>query len=344
MNSLVSVIVPVYNSESYLERCVKSLLAQTYSNLEIILVDDGSKDASFQMCSRYSEEDHRVKAFHKENGGSSSARNLGIEKATGDYVAFCDSDDYVEDTMYENLVRAAEENPNGDIFQILPVYHSADGKTISDVKETGEVRFIPSEEDFKLLMLHLGDASFCTKLIRREFMKNFRFSEGKLNEDFELIVSMIQQTDGVYSVENIGYHIVLSGNSNTRGNYKKEFFDAMVRNSDAAYKLATEKYPNVTTQARRFQFFQRLDYLLHIPVKEMSHNEVCREAVLFLKKHRKEIKENPYLSKKEKKNLLILSRVPKLSKMAHGMVMRIKKPGETVVYEGAVLPENEKGE
>ena len=94
MSSLVSVIVPVYNSTAYLKRCVDAILSQTYQDLEVVLVDDGSTDDSLNMCREYEKSDTRVKVFHKENGGSSSARNVGIKEATGEYICFCDSDDY----------------------------------------------------------------------------------------------------------------------------------------------------------------------------------------------------------------------------------------------------------
>ena len=90
MNYLVSVIVPVYNSTSYLKRCVDAILSQTYENLEILLIDDGSTDDSFEICKEYEKKDLRVRAFHKENGGSSSARNVGIKEAKGDFICFCD--------------------------------------------------------------------------------------------------------------------------------------------------------------------------------------------------------------------------------------------------------------
>ena len=336
----VSVIVPVYNAEKYLKRCMDSLLSQTHQNLEILLVDDGSKDGSGKMCDEYDRDYLVVKAFHKENGGSSSARNAGIKMATGDYVAFCDSDDYVEADMMENLLSAAASHPEGDIFQIRPDYYSESGECLKECTElTGDVKFISSEEDFRLLLLHVGDASFCTKLIKRSFLKDYLFEEGKLNEDFELILRMLQNTNGVYQVGKTGYHIVLSDVSNTRGTFKTEFYDAMVANSDMAYRLAEEKYPALLTEAKRFQLFQRLDYLLHIPVKMMKGNAVCKDAVMFLKANRKEIKENPYLSEKEKRNLLILSRAPKLSKSLHGLLMKVKKPGKTKVYDGAVIEE-----
>lgn len=97
----ISVIVPVYNVEQYLPRCVESILAQTYENLEILLVEDGTKDNSGAICDAYARQDARVKAIHKENGGLSSARNAGIDAATGDYLSFVDSDDWIEPDMYE---------------------------------------------------------------------------------------------------------------------------------------------------------------------------------------------------------------------------------------------------
>ena len=103
----ISVIVPVYNVEQYLPRCVESILAQTYENLEILLVDDGTKDNSGAICDAYARQDARVKAIHKKNGGLSSARNAGIDAATGEYLSFVDSDDWIEPQMYERLYEAA---------------------------------------------------------------------------------------------------------------------------------------------------------------------------------------------------------------------------------------------
>ena len=109
MGSLVSVIVPVYNSTAYLKRCVDAILSQTYSDLEVLLIDDGSKDDSLKICREYEKNDPRVRAFHKENGGSSSARNVGIKEAKGEYICFCDSDDYYEKDIVENLMKVFKE-------------------------------------------------------------------------------------------------------------------------------------------------------------------------------------------------------------------------------------------
>ena len=109
MSDLISVIVPVYNVEDYLDRCINSIINQTYKNLEIILVDDGSTDSSGRKCDDFALKDDRIKVLHKENGGVSSARNAGLDVATGDYIGFVDSDDTIESNMYELLFNNAIE-------------------------------------------------------------------------------------------------------------------------------------------------------------------------------------------------------------------------------------------
>ena len=110
MDTLISVIVPVYNVEKYLKRCVASIQKQTYSYLQIILVDDGSTDSSGQLCDQLAKCDARIKALHKENGGLSSARNYGLDYADGDVIAFVDSDDYIHPKMYEQMMQAMKES------------------------------------------------------------------------------------------------------------------------------------------------------------------------------------------------------------------------------------------
>ena len=108
MGECVSVVVPVYNVQEYLEKCVDSILAQTYENMEIILVDDGSKDASGRICDTYAGKDNRIRVIHKENGGSNSARLAGARAATSDYICFVDSDDWIEPAMIGEMMEAAE--------------------------------------------------------------------------------------------------------------------------------------------------------------------------------------------------------------------------------------------
>lgn len=103
-NDLISIVVPIYNVQDYLERCIQSIISQTYKNIEIILVDDGSNDNSGKICDEYLRKDERIKVIHKENGGLSDARNVGKENAKGTYIAFIDSDDYIRTKFYRSLV------------------------------------------------------------------------------------------------------------------------------------------------------------------------------------------------------------------------------------------------
>lgn len=327
MQELISVIVPIYNVEKYLERSIGALMSQTYSNLEIILVDDGSKDRSGAMCDEFAIRDSRIKVIHKENGGSSSARNMGIEAATGDYIGFCDSDDYPENDLYENLLNIAREYPDMVIAQAMSSDYTDDGVLVKGpYKDSGKVNFLTKQEMFRLLMLHVGDSSFCTKLIKADYMKKFRFEEGRLNEDFELIIRMLSDISGVYSLEKNGYNIVLRHGSNSRNKFGEVFYNSMIENSDRAFKMMEESYPELREEGIRFWYFQRLDYMLHIPVSYMKKsNTVCWNIIRDLKNGRKQIKNNAFLTQKEKRNLLILSYAPRMSKRFHNMIMVVKR-------------------
>ena len=126
-NELISIIVPIYNIEKHIVRCLDSILAQTYHNIEVILIDDGSTDNSGKICDQYSSADTRINVFHKQNGGLVSARNLGLESARGDYIGFVDSDDWIEPNMYERMYNNLKNN-NSEIcicnYIIDTIYHS----------------------------------------------------------------------------------------------------------------------------------------------------------------------------------------------------------------------------
>ena len=130
---MISVIVPVYNVEKYLDRCVKSILSQSFSDFELLLVDDGSPDRCGEMCDEYAKGDSRIKAFHKRNGGLSDARNFGIEKALGEYLMFVDSDDYIHEQMLETLHRLITEN-DADLA-VCSAMDVFEGKEVTQVRE-----------------------------------------------------------------------------------------------------------------------------------------------------------------------------------------------------------------
>lgn len=175
----ISIIVPVYNVEKYLKRCVDSILAQTFSDFELILVDDGSEDNSGKICDEFQKADSRIKVIHKENGGLSSARNAGIEASTCDYIGFVDSDDFVAIDMYETLYGLITEN-NADVARIG--WHEVETDEAQPKKGKGELRIFEGEKIIESFF-DLKIESVCVGLYAKKVIGESRFPVGKTSED-----------------------------------------------------------------------------------------------------------------------------------------------------------------
>lgn len=324
---LISVIVPIYNVVDYLQRCVDSIRKQSYRNLEIILVDDGSTDNSGAMAEKFALEDKRVRVFHKENGGSSSARNMGIEKARGDFIGFVDSDDFIEPQMYERMLAVALQE------QLLIVQTSRDeldeqGNRMMDVCTPPEsLVFWESSRFMRELLLHRGDCSFCTKLVAAPLLKKERFPEGELNEDFHLLVRLLPQVPVIAILPEQDYHVFYRYGSNTRTRKEEEFpqvYTDIVKNADRVMEVVRTKYPELMDEAGRFALYQRLDYMLHIPISLMTReNSFYMQVRRYLREHRREAVSSPYLTGRNKTYLVLLGTAPRLVRKAHRMLKRI---------------------
>lgn len=301
---LITVIVPVYNIEEYLPRCVRSITAQTYPNLEILLVDDGSTDGTGQLCDRLAQEDSRIRVFHKANGGSSSARNLALETARGKYVGFVDSDDYIDSDMYEKLYQGIARY-DVLVAQIGRDEIDAEGNRQPNICEPPPEPEVLEAEDFlRELLLHRGDCSFCTKLIARELFAGKRFPEGELNEDFWLLTQMLPAMGKILSLPGQSYHVFYRIGSNSRKAGKEEFsrvYADSVKNADMVQALVEKKYPALRDVAFRFGVFQRLEYMLHIPISQMRRdNAFYRKVVSDLRRSWGRAMRNPVLTGKNK--------------------------------------------
>lgn len=188
MSALVSVVIPVYNAVAYLETCVGSVRAQTWPEIEILLVDDGSADGSGAICDAFAERDPRVRAFHKTNGGASSARNMGLRAAAGDYVYFLDSDDKIDPTLLEKLVRCAEETDAELVFFDAWAIDEATGARSEKNYSHKEIYTPDTGKNMMARMVkngdfHMGVWQFLAKktLYERE---ELAFAEGIVYEDF----------------------------------------------------------------------------------------------------------------------------------------------------------------
>lgn len=208
MATLISVIIPVYKVEEYLDICVESVRNQTYTNLEIILVDDGSPDGCPQMCDKWASKDMRIKVIHKTNGGLSDARNAGIDVATGDYISFVDSDDYIAPEMlqklYEGIIHHKSDIEACKIYNLqndIITEYDVEGNIIKDKEEklTG----------LQYLKYYIGgyieNASW-NKLYKKECFETIRFKKGRNNEDFLMFYEMCQNIQTIGFVDYFGYY------------------------------------------------------------------------------------------------------------------------------------------
>ncbi len=321
---LISVVVPVYNTLKYLPKCVASITAQTWNNLEILLVDDGSTDGTGALCDELARRDSRIKVYHKRNGGSSSARNLGIRKAKGEYLGFVDSDDFIEPDMYERLAEAAIEY-DAHMVQIGRNEVEEDGNLLPDIcTPPKNIESIDSQAFLKELLMHRGDCSFCTKLIRRECMSEEAFPVGVLNEDFHLLIHMLPELGNVISLPEVGYHVLYRMGSNTRKEKEDHFsrvFADSVDNADVVFSMVKELYPELEPVAFRFGVFQRIEYMLHIPIGQMNQdNDQYGRIVKWLRDHWRMAMGNPFLTVKNKVYHTLFAMAPKGIRIIHKFV------------------------
>ncbi len=212
----VSVVVPVYNVKSYLQQCVDSVLSQTYYNLEIILVDDGSSDGSGEICDQYTEIDSRVKVLHKENGGLSSARNAGLSESTGEWISFVDSDDYIDEKMIQLLLEGCINN------QVLL---AATGfRTFEDTTNKTLLTYLPDKEEIlssnkfiELMTAHKGPKFFAwNKLYHKSLWNHYCFPEGRKWEDIAIIYKIADESKKVVMMRDVLYHYRQRKNSITQ--------------------------------------------------------------------------------------------------------------------------------
>lgn len=279
---LISVIVPIYKVEQYLNQCISSIVNQTYKNLEIILVDDGSPDQCPQMCDEWAERDSRIKVIHKANGGLSDARNAGLEVCSGEYLAFIDSDDWIEPDYVEKMLDAAVTEKADIVACTFVNEYELTGKTVFKPKE-----FFVGNTEEALYMLYSGTriAAAAMKFYRRKIWMDLRFPLGRLYEDalttyrvFDLAERIVQISDGLY------HYRIREGSIMTSSFSLKTVGISDVWKEN--YLFCKEKYPAVADAARSF-------WLEHIPplLKQFPRNLNSKEKEAK-KNLKREIKDN----------------------------------------------------
>ena len=269
-NPLVSVIIPVYNVEPYLRQCLDSVSGQTYQNLEILVIDDGSTDSCGKICDEYAKCDDRIKVFHTENRGLSAARNLGLDSMTGEYVAFIDSDDWFElDAIEETITTAKAHEADLVIFQ-----RKEHGYKVSQPfchEQTGMI-----SREYAIRFVYTGGGVMVwNKLYHRKLLQDIRFIIGKNYEDWPFTVEVLHQAERIYYINRFFYNYRHRAGSITKLNTARSHFDCFEMKRIAVERMKELGY---TKEAKRFRIRVNLEYRIqygkHIYSDEVSKDDL----------------------------------------------------------------------
>lgn len=272
---MVSIIIPVYNVEKYLRRCVDSVLNQTYKNIEVVLVDDGSPDGCPVICEEYAQKDNRVKVIHKPNGGLSSARNAALDSPlVGDYVAFVDSDDWLELDTIEYCLDLVK-NYHADVVQFE--FYETDSEKNSVINKKERVETFEGKEILQQLMI-TGCWGVWGALYKTEVLGNVRFREGKINEDIDYKYKILNNAQRMVYSNQKKYYYYQSGDTISMGGLKRKDFDL--------YDAAEELY-----KLTQNEDFGTISFLGEVKRRRTAFSLLCKIAYFGVA--------DPTLSKKE---------------------------------------------
>jgi glycosyltransferase involved in cell wall biosynthesis len=279
MNELISIIIPIYNVEKYIKECLDSIIMQTYQNIEIIIVDDGSLDDSASIAQTYSRKDDRIVIYHKENGGLSSARNFGIEKANGEYLHFVDSDDIVSRYMIENLYEACQKyNSKLAMSQFT--------KELNLLNENKEINTEFIQGTLKNVVTKMRQPNYLFvsaigKLYHRSIFNELRFPAGVIYEDGAIFLQVIAAAESIVLVSNLNYYYRTNPLSITTNQISKKNLDIFTTN-----KIKIDFVKNKHPELLGFAYLDSakgIDFVAMNAVAENSEykDEIINSAVQF---------------------------------------------------------------
>lgn len=290
--SKISIIVPVYNVENYLAKCLGSLVAQSYQNIEIVVVNDGSKDQSEQIIQQYALKfPEKIKAFSKTNGGLSDARNFGLDRATGDYIGFVDSDDYVTETMFEEMLHLAEKHQAKMVICNIQKVDQ-NGKI---TQKLTQIPNMPEKIDLEKNFSVFSDVSYfaCNKLFKKDLFEYKRFKKGIHFEDIQLIPQLLLQCETLAQTQNFHYQYLERTDSITKTHTKKGL-DMLKAVEDVELFFEQSKYSDKSKELKNFQIFEGvysfLAYLAFVKDHETFYG-MADKLSIFMKERKIKIKD-----------------------------------------------------
>lgn len=326
---LVSVIVPVYKVEQYLEKCVQSIIEQTLKEIEIILVDDGSPDSCGEICEDLASRDRRITVLHKRNGGLSDARNAGIRIARAEYVAFIDSDDYIDSDMMEILYSNAVQE-EADI-SVCGIYHHSE----NTVSETQDPIGYTVAHTYEAVLLELTKVpvSAVNKIYRKSLFERVKFPKGKLYEDaYTTIPLTIESQKVVYDLKP-KYHYIHREDSITTKPYRPQVFN-LVEAYQKNMELVCTAFPKLRKAAEfryYWSYFWVIEYMLRTPNLDQEALNKKKEIYKLLRSKVFSIVTNPYFRKTRKISAVLMFVSGRLYEKAAMIYMKHKYTNPSAV-------------
>lgn len=296
----ISIIVPVYQVEPYIRRCIDSILSQTFKDFELILVDDGSPDKCGEICDEYALKDSRIKVIHKKNGGLSSARNAGLDIAQGDYIGFVDSDDWIDEDMYEVLYEnITKYNVEVAVCGIRTIRNNKNEFKKELKEEKIKKILLNSKEEVLNQFYRKGEigASTCNKLYGKNIINSVRFLEGHLYEDIVFNVEIFNKIERSIIIDKKLYNYFCLNESITRSKVNIKTVTA-VKNAVYSYYKTDPKYKDDPLYSIAFTSL----WICKMIVNEkttLKNRETLYQLKLVLKENKELIKKIPFKSKRE---------------------------------------------
>lgn len=309
-NELISVIVPVYNVEKYIEKCIKSIVNQTYRNIEVIIVNDGTKDNSIEVIREYLKSDNRIKLINQKNSGLSCARNTGINNSMGNFIIFIDSDDFINENMIEKMYfRIKQDNSDMVICNVKKWDFKNDVELPFTENYFSKKRLLSKEEAIKELLLNNLNGYSWNKMYKKDLFKDIRFLEGRLFEDIFTTFDTINLCEKISILEEKLYYYVFREGSITRNISKKSIIDLNYRIEYIGEKIDKKLYKNEYTFLKLKYYLYSIDWIS----KYKYENKIKKldEDLINIIKQKKDfismnIFTNNFISKTDKLKYILL--------------------------------------
>lgn len=319
MESMISIIIPVYKVEQYVERCIKCIQAQTYTNWEAIFVDDGSPDKSGEICEKYAKEDSRIRVIHKKNAGVAAARNTGIISAEGEFIAFIDSDDYAHPQYLEYLMKLQKKY---DADLAIVGYELSYGSDIGEGKPQREVEVMNSAEAIEKIMENQQFCSPWSKLYKKKLFEKIRYPEGAIYEDLMTAFEIFQAADTIVYQNIPLYYYFQVSESITRSEFHYGKLDEATA-LKKQYEFISKHFPSLSKQAKYKYLYNVYGHILCLVKAEdtygkQKYEEFCKvfnENIDFFKQYGD-------LDKKQKFRCGMI-RHPKLYRMLYKLTKKV---------------------